>query len=163
MKLQMLIEQADLDMSLSHIKAFFLGILSAQKPLPFPKALEELLAESPEAKATLSDELKKLWDELSQNKDKELKNLLPLQKDIRVFLGEAQAQLDYFLTAMSLSGTHLDSCADEDTADLLDELEDTVMDLEEYLSDKDASKEDGEELKDFLMETWEDFLITKPF
>jgi hypothetical protein len=67
MKLQELIDASELDMEIDQIKAFFLGVLCAEKPMNFAKTLEELLSEVPEAKASLEGELKKLWDELQGN------------------------------------------------------------------------------------------------
>src|SRR5690606_17667723 len=93
----------------------------------------------------------------------ETKNLFPPSKNDQDFLSVAREQLDYFLTGMNISGTHAESCTDEDLAEIIDELEDTVMDLDEYLSVEDPAKEDTKELKDFLLETWEDFLSTKKF
>ena len=160
MKLQELIGQTDLDMTLDHVKAFFLGVMSAEKPLPFVKAMEEMLAETPEAKTLLEPELKKLWDELAQNKTTELQNFFPKSSDLKDFLSNAKDQLDYYLTAMSLSGTNTESCKNEDMADLIDELEDSVMDLDEYLSEESPDQAEGEEMKDMLLEAWQDYLDT---
>lgn len=163
MKLQELIAQNDLDMNLAHMKAFFLGVLSAKKPLPFALAVKELLSETPEAAKSLEPELKVLWDELSKNKTSELQKLFPESSDTKEFLSMAKDQLDYYLTAMSLSGTHTDSIEDEDLADLVDELEDTVMDLDEYLSVAGTDEEESKELKETLLETWADYLQTSKF
>lgn len=160
MKLQELITQSELDMSVAHIKAFFLGVLSAQKPLSFNKAVEEMLSETPELIPELSPALKDLWEELQTNRPFELQNLFPPSSDLKEFLNLAKEQLDFYLTAMSLSGTNTENCASEDVADLIDELEDTVMDLEDYLADSKATIEEGEEEKEFLLETWQDFLRT---
>lgn len=160
MKLQELIGQTDLDMTLSHVKAFFLGVMSAEKPLPFFKALEEMLSETPEAKTLLEPELKKLWDELALNKTTELQNFFPASADLKEFLTNAKDQLDYYLTAMSLSGTNTESCKNEDMAELIDELEDSVMDLDEYLSEEGPDQAEGEEMKEMLLEAWQDFLST---
>lgn len=160
MKLQELIAQTDLDMNLSQIKAFFLGVLSAEKPLPFHKAMEELLSESPEARKSLESELKLLWDDLLKNKSAELQKFFPEASDTKEFLDQAKDQLDFFLTAMSLSGTHTESVKNEDLADLIDELEDTVMDLDEYLAEGDVDDAESEELKELLLETWQDYLRT---
>lgn len=163
MKLQELIGQTDLDMTLSHIKAFFLGVLSAEKPMPFPMAVKEMLSETPEAAKLLEGELKLLWDDLAKNKPAELQKLFPASSDTNEFLEMAKEQLDYYLTAMSLSGTHTESVKDEDLADLIDELEDTVMDLDEYLSQDDIDEEESKELKETLLETWQDYLGTLKF
>ncbi len=67
MNIQETIDQTNLDMTLAQVKAFFLGILCAEKPLPFPKALAELLEETPEAKTELEAPLKEVWDGLQKN------------------------------------------------------------------------------------------------
>lgn len=160
MKLQELIGHANLDMSVAHIKAFFLGVLSAERPLPFVKAVEEMMAETPEAIKELEPELKKLWDELVKNRPAELLKLFPESPDLKVFLSNAKDQLDFYLTALSLSGTNTETCKNEDVADLIDELEDTVMDLDEYLSESNPDEAEGEEFKELLVEAWLDYLRT---
>lgn len=161
MELREKIESTDLDMTEAQVKAFFLGILCAEKPMPFAKGLEELLAEVPDAKRTLEAPLKVLWDELRTNLKFELDHMFPEEDNIVTFMEISKDQLDFFLTAMSLSGTSTDSCDDEELAELIDELEDTIEDMEEYLEDKDATKEDGENFKEFLLATWADFTSTK--
>jgi hypothetical protein len=162
MTLQALLSDSELDMSVPQIKAFFLGMLNAQKPMNFKQAQEELLSETPEEMSKLEGELAKLWSDLEQKKLVETKNLFPASTDLNQFLADARDQLDYFLTAMSLSGTHSDSCEDEELCEIIDELEDTVMDLDEYLAEE-GSAEEGEELKVFLLEAWNDFIETKKF
>ncbi len=161
MKLQEVIDQTDLDMTEVQVKAFFLGVLCAEKPLPFPKAMEELLSETPEAKKELEPVLKKLYDSLKTNLKKELDQMFPEDSDINIYMEVAKDQLDYFLTAMSLSGTNTENCDDEDLAELIEELEDTVEDMDDYLSDSEATPEDGADFKEFLIGTWKDFTATK--
>ena len=161
MKLQELIDSTDLDMTEAQVKAFFLGVLCAEKPLPYPKALEELLAETPDAKKELEAPLKVLWDKCQANLKAELEKMFPQEDDITAFMELAKDQLDYFLTAMSLSGTNTESCQDEELAELIDELEDTVEDMDEFLSDSHATKEDGDDFKEFLLGTWAEFTSTK--
>ena len=157
MKLQELISQTELDMTIHHIKAFYLGIMSAEKPMPFRKAMEEMLSQTPEALPILEVELQKLWDEVAKNKPAEYQNFFPAAVDTNKFLEQAKDQLDFFLTALSLSGTNPETCKNEDLADLIDELEDTVMELDEYLADP-AEKAEGEELQEMLLETWQEFV-----
>ena len=160
MKLQELIGHANLDMSVAHIKAFFLGVLTAEKPLHFAKAVEEMMSETPEATKELEPELKKLWDELVTNKPAELQKMFPASSDLKEFLTNAKDQLDFYLTALSLSGTNTETCKNEDVADLIDELEDTVMELDEYLSEDKPDEAEGEEIKELLLEAWQDYLRT---
>ncbi|WP_408098784.1 UPF0149 family protein [Peredibacter sp. HCB2-198] len=161
MKLQELINQTDLNMTAEQVKAFFLGVLCAEKPMPFNKALEELLAEAPEAKKDLEVDLRTLWDELSRNTKKGLSEMFPQEEDTRTFIEIAKDQLDYFLTAMTLSGTNSENCEDEELAELIDELEDTVADMDDYLSDEEPNDDDGEDFKGFLLDTWKEFVATK--
>ena len=128
--------------------------------MPFPKAVDELLTEAPEAKASLEPSLIKLWDELKANLKTELKNMFPLDEvDLNTFMEISKDQLDYFLTAMSLSGTNAESCNDEELAELIEELEETVADMDDFLSEED--NENGEEFKDSLLETWTEFVSSK--
>lgn len=161
MKLQELIDQTDLDMTEAQVKAFFLGVLCAEKPMPFPKTLDEILSETPEAKKELEADFKKLYEHLKTNLKSELEKMFPEESDINVFMEISKDQLDYFLTAMSLSGTNTESCKDEDLAELIEELEDTVEDMDDFLSDSEATPEDGADFKEFLIGTWADFTASK--
>lgn len=161
MKLQALIDNTDLDMTEMQVKAFFLGVLCAEKPLPVGKAIDELLSEAPEAKKELEAPLKDLYQTLKTNLKTELMGMFPEGLDIHTFMEVSKDQLDYFLTAMSLSGTNMESCDDEDLAELIDELEDTVEDMEDFLDAEDADAKEGEEFKSFLLGTWKEFVATK--
>ncbi len=155
MKLQELTDKYDLNVDL--IKAFFLGILNAKKPMSFKAALEELLEQEPEAQKELESELQNLWNELQSKKIQETQNLFQ-DADLEL----AKDKLDQFLTAMSLSGTHAES-VDDELSELIDELEDTVEDLEDFTSEDKQDEGKAEELKEFLFDTWKDFLETKNF
>jgi uncharacterized protein YgfB (UPF0149 family) len=161
MKLQEQIDQTDLDMTEAQVKAFFLGVLCAEKPLSFQKAMDELFAEIADSRKDLEAPLKEVWDQVSKNTKSELEKMFPEEEDIHTFIELSKDQLDYFLTAMSLSGTNTESCNDEELAELIDELEDTVEDMDEFLSDSNATAEDGEDFKEFLLETWSEFTATK--
>lgn len=161
MKLQELIDKTDLDITELQVKAFFLGAQSAERPLPFNLAMDELIVDDPEAHDLLEAEFKKLWDELAANYKVELSALFPEIEDLRTFMDVARGQLDYFLMALSLAGTTSETCKDQDLAELIDELEDTVEDLDDYLADEDASDKDGEDFKGFLVDTWADFVASK--
>lgn len=158
MNLQELINDSELDMTLPQMKAFFLGILCADRPMPFNLAVDELLLEFSGDRAPLEAELKKLWDEMQADRRTEMENLFASDGEFATFLERSKEQLDYFLTGMSLSGTSVESCANEDLAEVIDELEDIVEDLEDYLSEEKQSKEEGEELKEFLLEAWNAFI-----
>jgi hypothetical protein len=161
MKIQLLIDSTNLDMTEAQVRAFFLGILCAEKPLPFPNALNEILSETPEARAILEEPLKTVWNELSSNVKTELLNLLPKEKNLSLFLELSKEILDFFLTGMSLSGTHSEKCENENFREFINVLEDLVEDIEDYLADEDADEEDGTDVKEFLLDVWEEFALTK--
>jgi uncharacterized protein YgfB (UPF0149 family) len=158
MELQDLLNNSDLGMTLPQIKAFFLGALSAEKPLPYHKAVGELLAEVSEGKEELEQALKKFWEELAANRKKELANMFNISGNFATFLETSKEQLDYFLTALSLSGTNVETSGNEELSEIIDDLEDTVMELEDYLSSDEQSDEGGEELKEYLLGAWQDFI-----
>jgi uncharacterized protein YgfB (UPF0149 family) len=161
MKLQELIDQTDLEMTEIQVKAFFLGVLCAEKPLSYPQALGELLEAAPGAKKELEEPLKKLWEELRANTKAELGKMFPENQDINAFIEVAKDQLDYFLTALSLSGTNPESCKDEDLAEHIEDLEEIVEDMDEYLTDEDVTAADGADLKEFLLENWAELVSSK--
>lgn len=161
MKLQDQLDSTDLDMTEMQVKAFFLGVLCAEKPLPYPKALDELLADTPGAKSELEAPLKTLWETLQKNMKRELEKMFPDEDDIHTFIEVSKEQLDFFLTGMSLSGTNTDSCDDEELAGFIEELEDTVEDMDDFLADSEATDEDGEDFKEFLLDAWKEFSSSK--
>lgn len=161
MSVQDQIDSTELDMTEAQVKAFFLGILCAEKPLPFHKALIELLSETPEAKEKLEASFQSIWTDLTKNLKNELAQMFPIENDIHTFLEISKDQLDFFLTGMSLSGSNIESCKDEDLSTLIEELEDAVEDLDDFLSDSEASSEEGEDFKEYLLETWKNFVSSK--
>ncbi len=161
MKLQDHIDSTALGMTEIQVKAFFLGALCAEKPMPFHLALNEVLAEEPDSKSVLEAPLKETWDYLQKNLKAELEKMFPDESDIHTYMEIAKEQLDYFLTAMSLAGTNVDNCDDNELRELLDELEDTVEDMDDFLADSSATAQDGEDFKEFLIGTWADFTASK--
>lgn len=87
--------------------------------------------------------------------------MFPKTTDLTQFLEISKEQLDYFLTAMSLSGTNVETSDNDDMVGVIDELEEIVMDMDEYLAMEKPSQEEGEEIKEFLLETWNDFIEAK--
>jgi hypothetical protein len=158
MKLQELIDDSSLDMTVPQVKAFLLGVLTAEKPMTFHQTVDELLAENPGSKSHLEGELKKLWDELSKNKAKALAGMFEQTAELKEYLESSKEQLDYYLTALSLSGTNVETSDDEDLQGLIEELEDLVMDLDDYTANESGSTEDGEELKAVLAEAWSEYV-----
>lgn len=159
MELQELLDNSDLGMTLPQVKAFFLGVLSADKPMPYNKAVDELLSEITEGREPLEVELKKLWDVLQKNRKTELTNMFAVSgSEFATFLETSKEQLDYFLTALSLSGTNTETTDNEDLSELIDELEDTVMELEDYLASDEQTEAESAELKEYLLGAWQDFI-----
>jgi hypothetical protein len=102
-------------------------------------------------------EMKALHDQVKANVHKELINLIVEEADLKSFLQTSLARFDYFLTGYAVSG----ASDDEDTAEVVEELEDTVLDLEDYLADEASTKESGLELKKLALETWKDIVALK--
>jgi hypothetical protein len=160
MKLQELINENELELTIEHIKAFLLGVLSADRPLAFKTAVSEMLIDNPEVIPHIEDDLKKMWEELQKNKPFELQNLIADSANANEYLQLAQEKLDLFLTALTLSGTNSENCKNEDLAENIETLEDLVMDIEDYLADENAEATTGKDLAQSLKKTWQDFLRT---
>lgn len=161
MNIENLLQQTDLGMNSSQVKAFFLGALCADKPLSFDKALTELLAEGPEARDVLEKDLGALYEELKKDLGKSLSEMIVDQKDLRMFVEANRDQLDYFLTGLSLAGTNVENAADEEMAGFIEELEETVEELDDFMADEDADDQVALGYKKFLFETWEEFVALK--
>jgi len=88
-------------------------------------------------------------------------SMFPTEKDLNLFLETSKDQLDFFLTGMSLSGTHSESCKNEELGEFINELEDMVEDIEDYIGEDEADEEDGQDIKEFLLDSWKEFASTK--
>jgi hypothetical protein len=153
MKLQELINNSELDLSISQLKAFFLGTLSADRPMNFDKAITELVED--EMSGELKIEMKTLWESLASKRTDELKKLFTKELDQET----TKDQMDFFLTALSLSGTNSETTKDADVAEILEELEDLVMEMDEAIIEGDQSQ--VEEIKEVMLEVWKDFVLTR--
>jgi uncharacterized protein YgfB (UPF0149 family) len=161
LKLQELISQTELDMTVPQVKAFLLGNLCAEKPMGADKLVNELLADTPEAKTVLESELKSLYSEIQKNFKSELSSIFPSNNNLNTFFETAKDQVDFFLTAMSLAGTNAENCDDEELAEFIDELEDCVSTMEDFLSEEDPDLDEGEDFKKYFLETWAEFVSSK--
>jgi hypothetical protein len=161
MKIQDKIDATELDMNEAQVRAFILGVLCAETPLSFSKMLDEILSITPEAKIALEPTFKELWNKLQEDQKRALQELFSEETNTLKFLEIAKDQLDFFLTGMSISGTHFENCKNKNLANLINELEDFLEDLEDFLSDEDAHEDEGVELKEFLLNIWADFIKTK--
>lgn len=158
MSLQTLLASTDTNLTEGQIRAFYLGTFMADKPVPFRTAMEEVLmeAEIDDYKAWEKD-MKALHDQVKADISGEMKKLIVDEADLKSFLQTSLGRLDYFLTGYAVSG----ATDDEDAAELVEELEDTVLDLEDYLADESATKESGLELKKLTLETWKELVEIK--
>lgn len=161
MKLQDHLDSTDLDMSEEQVKAFFLGMLCAEKRPSGNQAVDEFLTDFPEVRAALTAPLKETWEYLSQNTRKELEAMFPQEDDAYIFVEAAKDQLDFFLTGMSLAGTNTETCQNEELAAFVDELEEVVEDMDDFLADSEAEGEDAEDFKEYLLDIWKDFTASK--
>ncbi len=146
-------------MEAQFVKAFFLGALTAEKPMAFSKALNEVYVHAPEEMEKNESSLKAEWDQLSKNLKAEMTRLLDDEgKEDLEFLKDAQENMDHYLTGLSLSGTTMDSCKNEELADLLDEMEDVVLDLETYIMEENYKANETKEFKEIIVSLWSDMI-----
>lgn len=150
MNIEQSLLNSGLDLSANQLKSFILGGLSAKVPLELEKALEEIFSEEPEARAGLEKEISEFYENLKVTRKDELRSLMTED------LGSSFESLDFFLTGLSIAGTHAES-TDGELSEIIEDLEDLVMDLEEYL-ETEGSEEDQEELTNALLGTWEALL-----
>lgn len=158
MSLSTLLSNTDSSLTEGQIRAFYLGTFLADRPVPFKTAMEEVLmeAEIDDYKAWEKD-MKALHDQVRGDVSGEMKKLLVDQVDLKAFLQDSLAKLDYFLTGYAISG----ASDDKDTAELVEELEDTVLDLEDFLADEGATNESGVELRKLTLDTWKELVSLK--
>ncbi len=158
MALSTLLATTDASITEGQIRAFYLGTFVADKPVPFKTAMEEVLMEAEiEDYKIWEKDMKALHDHVKANVHKEMDALLEESSDLKKFLQDALGRLDYFLTGYAVSG----ASDDNDTAELVEELEDSVLDLEDYLADESSTKENGLELKKLTLATWKDVVTLK--
>jgi hypothetical protein len=171
MSLSDALKDCDLAMGPKDIEAFFIGTLSADDPMKFPKAVRELMLEdtqnpvkcsSPEAREKLDKALAALWKELEKGLEKRRQNLLKNPggslKEQAVTLGNLG---DFFLMGMTLAGLSVDD-QDDELGDLLDEMEDHLLLMDEWVadgesrSDKAVWEEEGTKYIRELGELWDE-------
>jgi uncharacterized protein YgfB (UPF0149 family) len=169
MTLEQALTECDLEMNPREVEAFFIGALSAEKPMNFEKALKELFLEDtkvtisfnhPDSKEKISKSLSVLWTELTSELKKRRKNLLIIDgenlKDEVVQLGRLG---DFFLMGLTLAGTDIDD-QDDEAGDLLDEMEDHLLLLDEWVADEESRldknvwNEEGQKYRRELAELW---------
>lgn len=158
MSLMNLLSSNDTSLTEGQIRAFYLGTFIADKPVNFQTAMEEVLmeAEVDDYKAWEKD-MRSLYDQVKANVPGEMKDLIQDQADLKKFLQDSLGKLDYFLTGYAVSG----ATDDNETAEVIEELEDTVLDLEDYLADDSGTKESGLELKKLTLDTWKELVSLK--
>ncbi len=147
MNIEQTLQNSGLDLSANQLKSFLLGGLSAKAPLDLNKALEEIFSEEPEVRPTLEKPIAELFENLKVTRSSEVETL------INEDLNTSFENLDFFLTGLSIAGTHSDSVEGE-LSEIIEDLEDLVMDIEEFLETAGA-EEDKAELTDALLGTWD--------
>ncbi len=161
MNLQEMINASEIKFTLPQIKAFFLGSMLGKKPLVFSKAFDELFQEDKEQTNHLKNELQTLWTELEANKSKELSLLFKKDTHFSSFLESSKEQLDFFLTGLGLAGTTADSAENDLLQEILEELEDLVLDIEDYLLSDQQSNEESQAIQEDLMTIWNELVKLK--
>ncbi len=171
MSLQDALKGCDMDMEAKDVEAFCIGALTADDPMPYPKAIKELFLDdsqspvkfnSPDARATLEKEIQKLWKDLEKNISKRRANLLDVKgKDLKDEIIQLGKLGDFFLMGLTLAGMSADD-PDDDIGSLLDEMEDHLILLDEWVADGETRKdtgvwlEEGEKYRRELGELWSD-------
>src|SRR5690606_30008090 len=138
MNIEQTLQNSGLDLSANQLKSFLLGGLSAKATLDLNKALEEIFSEEPEVRPTLEKPIAELFENLKVTRSSEVETL------INEDLNTSFENLDFFLTGLSIAGTHSDSVEGE-LSEIIEDLEDLVMDIEEFLETA-GSEEDKAEL-----------------
>lgn len=171
MSLSDALKQCDLAMGPKDIEAFFIGTLSADDPMKFPKAVRELMLDdtqnpvkctSPAARAELDKALGVLWKEIEKGLEKRRQNLMKNPggdlKEQAEILGKLG---DNFLMGMTLAGLSVDD-QDDELGDLLDEMEDHLLLMDEWVADADSRsdkavwEEEGTKYIRELGELWDE-------
>ena len=160
MDLQESIDQTSIGMTEGQVRAFFVGVQCADHPMNFTKAVDELLAEHLDAMKDLEFVFKQLWKDIEGNLRGEAENLFPDFRTAKETITTAHANLDYFLTAMSLAGTNSESAQNAHMMELIDSMESILEELEEFMDDPEDLKV-GEDLKHELDQMWTEFMNTK--
>jgi hypothetical protein len=160
MNLNEYLNDLQLNVTIPQIKAFFLGSMIGKKPLKTDKAITELLPENP-ITPPLHAELAKLWENLNSHKEEELKNLFLKTSEFSTSLEFSKEQLDFFLTGLGLAGTSADSNEESLLGEILEELEDLVLDMDDYLASHEQTSEETAAIEEDLQTLWTEFLKTR--
>ncbi|MFP5459149.1 MAG: hypothetical protein ACLGG7_10475 [Bacteriovoracia bacterium] len=169
MALQDTLSGCDIEMDAREVEAFFIGCLTADDPMPYPKAIKELFLEetkvpvsftSPDARKLLEKDLSALWKELEKGLDKRRKNLLVIdRKDLKEEMVAVGRLGDFFLMGLTLAGMSVDD-EDSEVGELLDEMEDHLLLMDEWVADgvdrldQDVWLEEGRKYRRELSELW---------
>ena len=171
MSLAASLAQSDIEMSARDVEAFCLGALTADDPMPLKKALRELFLDdtqspvkfqTPDARAAAEKEIGKLWKDVENNLEKKRAALFNVVKtDLKEEIIEVGKLGDNFLMGLTLAGMSVDD-QDDEVGDLLDEMEDHLLLLDEWVADgesradKDVWLEEGKKYRRELSELWQE-------
>jgi hypothetical protein len=170
MSLRDALTHCDMEMDADDVEAFCIGALTADEPMPLHKALKEIFLDdtqspvkfhTPDGRANAEKEIGKLWKELEKNLAKRRSALMQVKgvdlKEEVITLGKRG---DFFLMGLTLAGMSVDDTEDE-VGDLLDELEDHLLLLDEWVAEGDDDNsgewmENGKKYRRELEELWAD-------
>ena len=141
------------------LTAFFMGVLTSEKPLNFDRAIKEL-SKTDDVDATAA---KALWAKCEANPSKERQAMLKIKPGK---LEEEIAMLseigDYFLMGLTVSGTDVEEMKNEELSELLVEMEDHLLLLDEWMAEGEEGKpsaewaDDGKKYKSEFLEIWKE-------
>lgn len=141
------------------VTAYFVGVLTAERPIGFEEALKEL---------TKTEELedvdaKAVWKKCESNLKKERQGMLKTKGGDLAAEAAYLAEIgDYFLMGMAVSGTDVEDMENEDVSELLVEMEDHLLLLDEWMAEGEDGKpsadwkEDGQKYKREYLEIWQE-------
>ncbi|MBY0518527.1 MAG: hypothetical protein K2P81_16565 [Bacteriovoracaceae bacterium] len=171
MSLSQVLSQCDIGMSERSIQAFCIGAMTADDPMPFHKALRELFMEdsqtpvkfeTPAARAAVEKEIQATWKDIEKNLKKRRAQLLDVKgPTLKEEIEEVGRLGDFFLMGLTLAGVSVDD-QDDQVGALLDEMEDHLLLLDEWVADegtrkdKDVWMEEGQKYRRELSELWGD-------
>lgn len=153
MSLRDALSQCEMEMDADDVEAFCIGALTADEPMPLHRALREIFLDdtqspvkfnSPDARANAEKEIGKLWKDLEKSLAKRRAALMQVKGvDLREEVIALGKRGDFFLMGLTLAGMSVDDTEDE-VGDLLDELEDHLLLLDEWVAEGDDNSDHGE-------------------
>ena len=171
MSLETALAKCDVDLTVKQVEAFLLGVSQADKPLAIQESIKELFIdgfevdsqfESEAVRVEVEKEIYSTWNNISAHSKKFMETIFDSVKShSKEDVLNIANLVDFFLMGLSLSGTSYDTVENQDMAELLEDLEDWVIDVDEWVAEGEDTdnledwKEDGIVLKEEFYETWD--------